>query len=117
MTVEGRVRISLTSGEFEVEGSREFIKSYDKTITKMIQRLEGEVPPARTKTESQTGAVGHKATNGGRRDFGEIFHGVPKHATGPDQMLVAGWFLQEASADTSFTTGEANKLLIAQGIK
>jgi hypothetical protein len=32
-------------------------------------------------------------------------------------MLVAGWYVQQASADKTFSTGDANQLLLGQGIK
>ncbi len=116
MAIEGRVRISLASGELEVEGSLDFVDRYETSIKAMLRRLEDHPSPVRAQKE-RGGAGPRVGGDTDKRDFGEILHGLPKHATGADQILVAGWFVQKSSADSSFTTGDANKLLIGQGVK
>lgn len=115
MPTEGRIRISLANGDLEVEGSLEFVDRYEKSIKDMLRRLE-ELPVT-VKSRKESGAGSGLRRDGDVGDFGEILHGLPKSATGSDQMLVAGWFVQQSSNDSAFTTGEANKLLVGQGIK
>jgi hypothetical protein len=52
-----------------------------------------------------------------KREFGEVLHALPNKASGPDQMLVAGWYAQDGSTDNTFSTGEANQLLLGQSVK
>jgi hypothetical protein len=54
---------------------------------------------------------------GEQQEFGEVLHSLPNSATGPDRMLLAGSYAQLASADNTFSTGEANQLLLGQGVK
>jgi hypothetical protein len=117
MPTEGRVRISLANGELEVEGSVEFVDRYEKSINDMLHRLEQQHVPVRAAKDSHAGSVNAAGRPGEMRDFGEILHGLPRGATGADQMLVAGWFAQNSSTDSAFTTGDGNKLLVGQGIK
>ena len=115
-----RIRISLSANELEVEGSPEFVAKYEPTIQLMLERL-AETPvqprvagPANASPEAGTAAV---AAPVDARGFGELLHDLPKSATGTDQILVAGWHHQQTTADSSFTTADANQLLLGQGIK
>ncbi len=116
MPAEGRIRISLASGELEVEGTLEFVDKYEKSIKDMLRRLEEEPIPVRKPREVGARAVS-AAGSDDIGDFGEVLHGLPKSATGADQMLVAGWFAQKASTDNAFTTADGNKLLVGQAVK
>jgi hypothetical protein len=116
---EVRVRICLATGELEVEGTPDFVGTYDKSIRAMLRRLEEQPAPATSKgtpqgaTADSSGALAGTA----ERDFGEVLHGLPKSATGTDQILLAGHFASQSSGDKSFSTGDANRLLVGQGVK
>lgn len=125
MTPDGRVRISLSTGELEIEGSSEFVASYDGAIKDMLERLANERVPAASMSGAQTGSAANESQVGGvshqgagprsdRREFGEVLHELPNNATGTDQILVAAWY---AGGDEPVGTGDAHKLLIEQGVK
>jgi hypothetical protein len=116
MPTGGRIRISLASGELEVEGSLEFVDRYEKSIKEMLHRLDEQPAPRKTR-DGGGGSSRLAALAGEIADFGEILHGLPRSATGSDQMLVAGWYAQKSATDDAFTTGDGNKLLVGQGIK
>ena len=113
-----RIRVSLSASEIELEGDAEFVAKYDSTLEEMLRRLrEHESVPA---GKSQTG--GSAPTAGGTSspvygEFGEVLQSFSKSASVTDQMLLAGSYAQASSEDNAFTTGEANQLLIEQGVK
>ena len=116
-----RIRINLAAGELEIAGSEEFVERYRKPIDWMLDRLMSEGSSASAGTGERSPAP--KAGSGPQRidvkgaEFGEALHQLPADATGTDQILLAGLFGQTASENDTFSTAEANKLLIAQGIK
>lgn len=114
----GRIRVSLSANEIEIEGDQEFIAKYDDTLDAMLESLrDGKVisPPE----EKGGGGGGQGATNssGVKGEFGEALHTFSSSANVTDQMLLAGSYAQVRNADNGFTTGQANQLLIEQGIK
>jgi hypothetical protein len=130
MAAEGRVRISLATGELEIEGTSEFVKQYDDAISDMLDRLASQPfsPPSGTGQNDRTAGAG----NGDETDrldatqtvavssgleLGEALHALPKNSTGTDKILVGAWYAQKSNSENDFTTLSANKLLIEQGIK
>jgi hypothetical protein len=119
MGEQARVRISLSASELEVEGVEEFVAQYAEAINSLIIRLEDQ--PIQSPTAVQAAPAG--ASPGAaqapkeQREFGEVLHSLPSNASGSDRILVAGWYAQKSSADNTFSTGEANQLLLGQGIK
>ena len=108
-----KVRISLESGELEVQGPQAFIQQYEQAIASLLERLLQQPPKEHS--------LGPKpGTSGGSLlqidEFPEALHGMTSNS-GTDQILVAGYFASQVSPDATFSTGEANKLLIEQGIK
>lgn len=49
--------------------------------------------------------------------FGELLNELPKEARDTDRILLAGLYAQRQSGDGTFTTGDANTLLVEQGTK
>ena len=118
MPDQARIRISLTTGDLEVEGSEAFIAKYAEPLDELIERLrKGHLhAPAAPTGASPTPAPNASAASQ-PEEFGEALHALPNSATGTDQILLAGLFAQKDSADSTFSTGEANQLLVGQGIK
>src|SRR2546423_1252108 len=120
MAEQTRIRISLTAGELEVEGPETFVVQYAESIDALIARLEAQ--PVRAAT-SQPPAVPAPAGGASKPvpaelpEFGEVLHGLPTSVSGSDQILVAGWYVQQTNSENTFSTGEANQLLVGQGIK
>lgn len=116
---QARVRISLSASELEVEGAEEFVAQYAQSIKILISRLENQ--PIQSPTPVQAAPAGASPGRADapteQREFGEVLHSLPSNATGADRILVAGWFAQKSGADNTFSTGEANQLLLGQGIK
>lgn len=114
-----RVRVSLHTGELEVEGSESFIAKYAEALNALISRVQKDTPIARDATKGsdasrhQTGGPSQQSTAG---DFPEALHHMSS-TSGTDQILVAGSFARVAHADGTFATTEANALLLEQGIK
>ena len=119
MAGQARVRISLSAGDLEIEGTEEFVAQYDGPIQTLIGRLQEQpVPaPAGSGAGARSGADGSASTGIAGKEFGEVLHALPSTASGTDQILLAGWYVQQGSADSTFSTNAANQLLVGQGIK
>lgn len=120
MAEQARVRISLSAGDLEVEGTEDFVRQYADSIRTLIDRLE-ELPVQRVGAQREAfdtpAPSASTASAAEQREFGEVLHSLPNDASGPDRMLLAGSYVQLASADNTFSTGEANQLLLGQGVK
>lgn len=120
-----RVRVSLSTGELEVEGSEAFISQFRDSLDEFIRRIQdAPVPVAVAKPPTPApGSGAQQLPPGGSsgavtgEDFGELLHAMPPTATATDQALFAGYFAATTTADGTFSTGEVNKLLIEQGVK
>lgn len=114
-----RVRISLTQGEIELEGSEAFIRSYADRLEGLFERLEQQTASASdvqvATRSSPPGAAPAPAQPS--QNFGERLQALPRSVTDVDRILLAGHHAQGRSPDRSFATGEANALLTEQGIK
>jgi len=118
-----RLKINLSQGEFEVEGSEAFVERYVQRIDALFASLDN----ARTETEptlplNDVSTVSpSRPTNGAAitapEHLGEWLEHMPRSATDVDRLLLSGYFAQLRSADQCFGTGEANALLTDQGIK
>lgn len=114
MSPEARIRISLSAGELEIQGPPEFLSKYEDTIGPMLERLRTADVQAAPKALPTGGAPATPKATG---EFGEVLHALPNTATDTDRILLAGSFTQASSTDGTFATGQANQLLIEQGIK
>lgn len=121
-----RLKINLSQGEFEVEGSEAFVERYADRIDALFASLaHGKMheqapilPSANIASASGANAPNGAASPGSApAHIGEWLEHMPRSATDVDRMLIAGYFAQIRSADQSFGTGEANTLLTDQGIK
>lgn len=122
MTTDARLRISLSTGEFEVEGPATFIAQYDQVARQLLARLHESPPDAFKSPDSGDGAAASQPTaafngNGTWPEFGEAIHKLPRNASGTDLILVAGYYASMTHADQTFATSEASKLLVEQSIK
>lgn len=113
----GRVRVSLVSGELEVEGDEEFIARYDGDLKAMLRRLKEEPTPQPTVGAAVGKSPRGTDAMGALKEFGEAIHSLPRGSSGTDQILVAGYYAAARSAEGTFATNEANSLLVEQGIK
>lgn len=123
MATDARLRISLSTGEFEVEGPETFISKYEEMTRQILTRLCDPnsavfTPQTLAGPSSAEGTqASAAAVEGAWPEFGEAIHKLPRGATGTDQILLAGQYASTAHADQTFPTAEASKLLIEQGIK
>jgi hypothetical protein len=115
----GKIRVSLANGEIEVEGPDQFVSKYEDDIRELLDRLKEQPVPAKAASagNGQTMATRSPGVIGGASEFGEVLHALPKGATGSDQILVAGYFAARGNTEQTFSTNEANRLLVEQGIK
>jgi hypothetical protein len=122
MTIDARIRLSLSTGELELEGSEAFIKEYAEDIGALLKRLSDAAvtSPAVTPAEPARAEAVRPADRTSDRtlpEFGEVLHQLPNGITGTEEILVAGYYASRQTADKTFPTADANKLLIEQGIK
>ena len=114
--MSNRIRVSLARGELEVEGDADFLAIYKADVEDLLARLRSATPSAVGSVSAvptaDTGANAEPPT-----PFGEVLNSMPRGATGTDQMLVAGSHAAQTSADRSFSTAEASRLLVEQGVK
>jgi hypothetical protein len=108
-----RIKISLESGELEVEGPQAFLNKYEGVISSLLERLVNQTPKINGPSSRPAPVIGAPLEID---SFPEALHGMVS-TSGTDQIFVAGHFASQASHDGTFSTGEANKLLLEQGIK
>ena len=128
-----RVKITLSSGEFEIEGSEDFISSYADTIAGLASLLEKTNPkPGATEGKESNQNPGKQftifdpsapspensltPTLASPDSFGELYYKVPKSTSKTDIVLLASYFVQSHNGEGTFTTREVNKLLRDHGI-
>ena len=109
----GRLRINLSQREFEVEGSEEFVRGFSDRIQELLDLFYQAPPPADVASEPAPAAEPSPAIG----TFGEFILRLPSSSTDVDKMLAAGFYVQDASTDDAFATGDANRKLTEQGIK
>ena len=126
MESKARIRIALNGGEFEIEGSEDFVNSYADTIKGFTKILKES--PAMT-SEQDTSTTAGKQTSifdqsepvsrdqNGKlavASFGELYYKAPKSTSKTDIVLLASYFIQSKNEEGTFTTQEVNKLLREQ---
>jgi hypothetical protein len=115
METQARIRINLSQGELEVEGSESFVERWADPLRTMLARLlEGgssapaASPAALPRNLTETSPFG---------SFGEFIHHLPSDATEVDRMLAAGFWCQQNNPDRTFTTAEASRRLAEHGFR
>lgn len=117
-TAMARLRVNLAQGEFEVEGSEQFVREYAERIEDLLGRVAGPTGPEPPAPSLASGDTPPAASDGGEDPpFGEQLQTLPRNATDVDRMLLAGLHLQRRAADRTFATADANRLLLEHGIK
>lgn len=120
-----RIRISLTAGELEIEGPESFVSQYEESIAAVLERLREEgvvavaAPPQQPAVVAASNGAAESApapAAASEEPFGEVLHSL-NTKSGTDQILLAGHYVGKGSADGTFSTTEAHKLLIEQGVK
>lgn len=118
MENSARIRINLSTKEFEVEGSEEFVKEYAEKIENLLSsfantKIPTSILPDDTADHNPDTPRATELT----ATFGEYLNGFPSSVTDVDRILIAGFYVQAHSAENSFNTLSANELLKEQGIK
>jgi hypothetical protein len=118
MDQRARLKINLARREFEVEGSEAFVRAYAERFEDLLN-LMTVAPPTAEELPAPADAVDAQAQSSkpSLGNFGEFIQSLPRSSTDVDKLLAAGFFAQSRSADNAFSTGDANTLLIDQGIK
>ena len=107
-----RVRISLQSGELELQGSETFVGRYADAIDALVALVQSNAPNLATSPSGNPDRQGDRLDG----EFPEALH-LLRTSSGTDQILLAGSFAARGSADGTFSTADANTLLLGQGIK
>ncbi len=121
-----RLRLNLAQGEVEIEGSESFVARYAERFDALLARLPlrddapaspvAAAPPA-LPAPAASDAASPPTPARDDQHFGLLLQALPRSASDVDRILLAGYHVQRFSADKSFGTGEANALLVEQGIK
>lgn len=115
-----RIRIRLATGELEIEGTESFVSRYAESIDAIVDRLHtGSVitQPASTATPAGGVAAAESVTSPSPDEpFGEVLHTLASKS-GTDQILLSGYYVTKGTPDGTFSTADANSLLIEQGVK
>jgi len=125
MTMENnaKIRINLNLREFEIEGSEEFVNSHAQKIESFLELLKKTPPlpePTKTTVDPVIGTTTQpvKSSNGTLPEsFGEYYQMLPNNAKDVDKIMIAGHFAQNANPENNFSTNDASKLLLDQGVK
>jgi hypothetical protein len=112
-----RIRVNLSQGELELEGSAALLKQYEVTLQPLLEKLLA----APTKLVGSSKGSEKPPTASSTLDipeaFGEFFHMVPKGAKKADQLLAAAFFVQQKSPDGIYTVADAASTLVNVGVK
>lgn len=119
MENSARIRINLSSKEFEIEGQEQFVKEYADRIEDLLVSLTISKPPTTVPPPEAGNNYSSSMSSGTEipNTFGEYLHTFPSSITDVDRILIAGFYVQSQSAEKSFKTVSANDLLKEQGIK
>ncbi|WKN32998.1 hypothetical protein PZB74_06530 [Porifericola rhodea] len=131
MESKARIRIAVNGGEFEIEGTEDFVNSYSDTIKSFAKVLKESPAPFMNEQDANTAAgrqfsifdaADPKPAPSPQNDkltaasFGELYYKAPKSISKTDIVLLASYYVQSKSEDGTFTTQEVNKLLREHGI-
>lgn len=118
MENRARIRINLQAKEVEIEGTEEFVKSHSEFIEGFLKTIATQ-----NRVSNSQGNLDKDSRHSGNdsepltETFGEYFHQLPRETTDSAKILVAGHFAQKMNSENSFTTKDASKLLLEQGVK
>jgi hypothetical protein len=123
-TSEGsRIRVNLATGELEIEGSESFVSQYADSIAAALERLLENGPSASVAGPApvivSAAGAGHgpvPVPTSADEPFGQVLHSLTSKS-GTDQILLAGYYAAKSTSDGTFSTNDAHKLLIEQGVK
>lgn len=116
-----RLRVNLSEREFEIEGSEAFVERLAQHLEAVMAEFgspAGDPPPAApAEVRAENRSEPAPGLPGGLGTFGEFLHHLPGGATEVDKMLAAGFWVQQASHDDAFATGDASRRLSEHGVR
>jgi len=124
-----RIRVNLSSREFEVEGDASYINDrfggdIDEYLA-LIKQQKGTQSPSSARAPISATEIPIPNVELGQSDksatmpdsFGEYFNKFSKSLNIVDKLLVASYFVQNKNSEKAFTLKEAADLLLVQGVK
>jgi hypothetical protein len=113
-----RVRANRMTGEVEVEGSPELVSEWwDKLWPQLSEKPAGKNLGGGHALDRHSAAQPAAGSTEVPEVFGEFFNDFRPDVTDVDKMLIAGAFVQARDPDRTFTTKNANQLLMDQNLK
>lgn len=120
-----RIKISVVSGEIEIEGTESFVSEQINNLEKLVGYFKVKntkekiiSDPISTVIEVPQENSQVNETNKFPDNFGEWFHKYPKGLIEDDIVLLTGLYIQNnESENNSFKTRPINKTLLEQGVK
>ena len=123
-----KVKINFRTGEIEMEGSEQFVKSQLEMLEPIVEymaQLAGGASGDSNGIENEHDAVVEEekiSTIGEKglevpKTFGEWMHKFKDDLNDLDKSLLTAYYVQKASTENDFKTSEVNKSLKEHGIK
>jgi hypothetical protein len=109
------VRIDFGNRAFEVSGNREDVDRYLEKYSDLLEFFKGA--PTSVGSSVATDQKVGPAQEAVPAEFGEYFHRFGSSVSDVDRVLIAGHFSQVHNGRGSFSTRDANELLINQNVK
>ncbi|MFC1947021.1 hypothetical protein ACFLXY_03770 [Chloroflexota bacterium] len=131
MAENSRIKINIYTGEFEFEGSEDFVRDQLSSLPDTVNAIVSILPnvgvtkyqpqlPAENQAIYEKPDVVSSTTKSGidlPDSFGEWHNKFPQKLQNTDLVLMTGYFIQKTSEGNSFETSGVTNLLKEQGIK
>jgi hypothetical protein len=123
-----RIRVNISQGEIELEGSEKFLEKHQPTIDEFIAEAKkrpstvtpnrvGEQITKHSNLEENRPKIVNQASINVPGSFGEFYTQFRKGISISDKMLIAGYYIQCTSDDGLFVPKDSAVLLNEQNVK
>jgi hypothetical protein len=119
-----KIRISLITREVEFEGDLQLIKeNFGEYIEEYLKALKKD-PPKNSQSKQTASSHEYASKSPGSNfdsstipdNFGEFYSRYPKSLSNVDKILLASYYIQNATDGKSFTVKDAEDILVEQGV-
>ena len=132
MENNAKIRFNLSTLEFEIEGSEEFVNAYADKIGEFLELLKKKSDEIPVVMSGHNGSLAESIQEGSGRPeeeiqqksalgpvpetFGEFYLRAAKNINDIDKVLLGGYFIQHKNDKNIFSTREVSVVLKENGI-